>query len=277
MCFTLDAVRPALAAEGITCAGIVPLSACRLTRSYLLERAGLPTASGSVLMMALPYRAEDEESANLSAYAIPPDYHGVASALFARLIPSLASAFPGARLAGFSDHAPIDERHAAAIAGLGVIGDNGLLITQRYGSYVFLAEVITDLPTDALPGEVKGCAHCGACRAACPVGLDHSRCLSALTQKKGELTPEEAEQIIAHGSAWGCDICQNVCPYNRGALCAPLPAFTADRIPRLSTARIEAMDDAAFARRAYAWRGRAVILRNLRLLEEAAKPNMKGR
>ena len=268
---TLDAVRPLLAAEGIDCAGLVPLAACRVTRAYLLARAGLPAGAGSVIMLALPYRAAGETDANLSAYAIPPDYHHIAAALFARLIPALEAHFPGAKFAGFADHSPIDERHAAAIAGLGVIGDNGLIITKRYGTYVFLAELITDLPTDAAPGEIGTCAHCGACRAACPVGLDWSRCLSALTQKKGELTADEAAALIAHGSVWGCDICQNACPHNRAAVCAPLPAFTADRIPHLTAAIVEAMDDDTFARRAYAWRGRAVILRNLRLMEETSR------
>lgn len=267
MRFTLDAVRHILAVEGIECAGIVPLSACRITKPYLLDRAGLPTAAGSVLIMALPYRAADEETGNLSAYAIPPDYHRVAADLFARLIPSFEAIFPGARFAGFADHAPIDERHAAAIAGLGLVGDNGLIITSQYGSYVFLAEMITDLPTDAQPGEIQPCAHCGACRTACPVGLDRTRCLSALTQKKGELTAEEAAQIIAGGSVWGCDICQSACPHNRHAACTPLSGFAADRIPHLTVAAAETMDDAEFSRRAYAWRGRAVILRNLHLFE----------
>lgn len=265
---TPDALRPMLAAESVDCAGIVPLTACRLTRTYLLNRAGLSTDRGSVILFALPYRAPGEKDANLSCYAIPPDYHHIAAALFARLIPALKARFPGAKFAGFADHSPIDERHAAAIAGLGIIGDNGLLITERYGTYVFLAEIITDLPTDVQPGEIRTCAHCGACRAACPVGMDHTRCLSALTQKKGELTAEEADLIRANGSVWGCDICQTACPHNRTALCAPLPPFTADRIPHLTSSIVEAMDDGTFARRAYAWRDRAVILRNLRLMEE---------
>ena len=268
---TLNAVRPLLAAEGLDCAGVVPLTACRITRSYLLSRAGLSAEGGSVLILALPYRAAGEADANLSAYAIPPDYHRIAAALFARLIPALEQQFPGARWAGFADHSPIDERHAAVIAGLGVFGDNGLILTERYGSYVFLAELITDLPTAAAPGEIRTCAHCGACRAACPVGLEPARCLSALTQKKGKLTPEEADTILAGGSVWGCDRCQDACPYNRTAVCAPLPGFTVDRIPHLTAAIVEAMDDDTFARRAFAWRGRAVILRNLRLFAAAGK------
>lgn len=264
---TMDALAPILADEGIFCAGIVPLAACRRTRQYLLERAGLSGEAGSVLMLALPYRVGGEAKGNLSTYAVSVDYHRVAAELFAWLLPRLEAAYPGAKFAGFADHSPIDERHAAAIAGLGCIGDNGLLITARYGSYVFLAEIITDLPTDALPCPVAVCDHCGACRAACPVQMDGVRCLSALTQKKGELTADEAALIVRAGMAWGCDVCQDVCPRNRGVDCAPLPTFVRDRVPTLTLAALAAMDDAAFARRAYAWRGRAVIARNLRLLE----------
>lgn len=270
---SLDAVRPLLAAEGIDCAALLPLAACRITRAYLLERAGItPAAEGSVLMLALPYRSPDEAPPNISQYAIPPDYHAVTAALFRRLLPALSRYWPGAKFAGFADHSPIDERHAAAAAGLGIIGDHGLLITERYSSYVFLCEIITDLPTDTKAGEICTCTHCGACRAACPVALDSTRCLSALTQKKGELTEEEAAALVAHGSAWGCDLCQEACPHTRlalrtGALYTSIPAFAADRIPQLTVAAIEAMDDDTFSRRAYAWRGRAVILRNLRLLE----------
>ena len=92
--------------------------------------------------------------------------------------------------------------------------------------------------------------------------------MSALTQKKGALTAAEAATIRAHGSAWGCDLCQEACPHTGHADFSPLPAFLADRIPYLTAAQIEAMHDDAFPRRAYAWRGRAGILRNLRLLKE---------
>ncbi len=267
----MEELAPILADEGILCAGIVPLAACRLTRRYLLTRAGLSDEAGSALLLALPYRVDGEAKGNISAYAVSVDYHHVAAELFARLLPRLEAAYPGARFVGFADHSPIDERHAAAIAGLGCIGDNGLLITERYGSYVFLGEIITDLPTDALPGPVVGCDRCGACRAACPCEMDGVRCLSSLTQKKGELTAEEAALIVRGGLAWGCDVCQDVCPRNRGVACAPLPDFVCDRLPSLTLDALAAMDDAAFARRAYAWRGRAVIERNLRLLDEKTK------
>ena len=175
---THSAISPLLAGEGLDYFGLLPLSACRMGRTYLLERQGIsPAAEGSVLMMALPYYTRAEVR-NLSRYAIPPDYHRIAADLFERMIPRLQEIFPGGRFAGFADHSPIDERHAAALAGLGTIGDNGLILTRRYSSYVFLCEIISDLPTDALPRPAEECLHCGACTRACPVssnGTTHKK------------------------------------------------------------------------------------------------------
>ena len=267
---TLEAISPCLHAHQIDCFGILPLSECRITREYLLHREGIAPSGGCVLMMALPYRAADE-APNISHYAVPCDYHLLVGDLLSRVIAQLKAQFPDGKFAGYVDHAPIDERHAAAAAGLGMIGDHGLLITEQYASYVFLCEIISDLPTDVVGQEIRACMHCGACRRACPVELDKAKCLSALTQKKGVLTAEEEEMLVTYRLIWGCDRCQEICPYTRlaldeGRLALPHPIFMKDRMAEVRIADIEAMDDAVFARRAYAWRPRETILRNLRLL-----------
>ena len=262
----LNTVQKLLEAEGISLSSPIRLLDCRITRSYLLDRVGI--TDGTAIMLAVPYLPRWYEQKNVSAYAAVTDYHVFFRALFDRLLPILRERFPEHHFAGFADHSPIDEIDAAARVGLGVIGDNGLLLTVPYSSYVFLGEIITDalLPTSLqAPGE---CLHCGICRRACPVGLDKNQCLSALTQKKGELTREEERRLREHPLIWGCDTCQEMCPYTtaaikNGTLCTAPTFFRRDVIPVLTEDILSAMDEDFFSLRAYAWRGRAVIERNL--------------
>lgn len=260
--------------EGITLLAPVLLRDCRITRPYLLDRAGI--ADGTAILFAVPYATREADEGNVSAYAAVRDYHIFFRELFDSLLPSLRTRFPDHRFAGFADHSPIDEIHAALIAGLGVRGDNGLLLTELYSSYVFIGEIITDaiLPTSPVtPGE---CLHCGLCRRACPVSLDKSQCLSALTQKKGDLTEEEYARLDAHPLVWGCDSCQRTCPYTATALkrgtIYDTPSFFREQLcPTLTVEHLDLMDEETFRSRAYSWRGRAVIRRNLLRKEDLSK------
>lgn len=164
---------------------------------------------------------------------------------------------------GFSDHSPIDEVNAAAKAGLGIIGENGLLINKTYGSYVFIGEVFTDLDVGELSScEIIRCNGCGACYKNCP---SHDICLSALTQKKGILTSDEKKLLKQGGYIWGCDICQNVCPNNREIKSTPIEYFQKDRLPYLNIETIENMNGDEFNQRAFSWRKREVIIRNINI------------
>jgi epoxyqueuosine reductase QueG len=101
-------------------------------------------------------------------------------------------------------------------------------------------------------------------------------CLSALTQRKGELTPEESALLKKSGLAWGCDVCQAVCPHTLRALreetiYTSVPYFTESILSHLSTDALDAMSSEDFSERAYAWRGRPTIRRNLLLLAKDAK------
>ena len=261
--------------EGVALGVPIPLSLCRTSREYKLTRAGFSDLSAlTVYMLAVPYRTKGEDG-NLSRYAHGRDYHGYFAALFSRILPVLREQYPTACFAGFADDSPIDERDAGAKAGLGVLGDNGLLITPLYSSFVFLGEIVTDLPHECYPTPfpVGHCEGCGACRTACPSKKAGAECLSALTQKKGELNAEEIALIKKNGSAWGCDACQEVCPHTLRALrdetiYTSVPYFTENTLPYLSTDALDAMPQEEFSKRAYAWRGRPTIRRNLLLLEE---------
>lgn len=269
----------------------IPLSSCRPAKTYLLERAGIPP-EGTAILFAIPYIMTADArvlppARNLSLYAVPRDYHGYVSSLSASLLPALKHAFPHHRFALFADHSPIGEVDAAARAGLGVLGDNGLLITPAYGSFVFLAEIITDAdyitvtgePQPAFPAPPPRCEGCGACAKACPTNAlstcDRSGCLSALTQKKGALTTAEETAICDGGLAWGCDACQLACPHNRAVIArgadTPLPYFREARRIFLTAAAVRAMSDEEFSERAYAWRGRGVITRNVDMMESASE------
>lgn len=263
----LNTFRERLQAEEIGLFAPISLRDCRVIRPYLLTRTGIE--DGTVLMMAVPYAICNDEMRNVSRYAIARDYHLYFRELFDRILPVLRDRYPDNCFAGFADHSPIDEVDAALRAGLGIRGAHGLLLTEAYSSYVFLGEIITDaiLPATATP--IRECEKCGACRRACPVGLDKARCLSALTQKKGALTDEEEALLHTHPLVWGCDTCQEACPHTvaarrRGSLGHVPPFFRTALLPHLTEEALEQMAEDTFRERAYAWRGRDVIARNLK-------------
>ncbi len=256
--------------DGISVGTPISLADCRVLRPYLLERAGIDT--GSVFMLAVPY-AVPCEGHTVSMYAIAKDYHAYFAALFAEVLPILRKDFPTYIFAGFADHSPIAEVEAACMAGLGVMGSNGLLLTREHSSYVFLGEIVTSMPCTIPPMPVQHCPDCGACRRACPVDLSKQQCLSDLTQKKGALDAQEIAQLRSHPYVWGCDVCQDACPFTAaakraGTLYTTIPYFKEDLIPHPDLAVLQRMSDAQFALRAYAWRGRQTICRNITIKEE---------
>lgn len=271
-------IQRLLLQNGIELSAPIALSDCVISRPYLLDRFGIGR-NGTAILFAIPYHTPSCElpERNCSRYAVGQDYHRFVKELSEAILPTLENEYPSLRFAVFADHSPIDERNAAARAGLGVLGKNGLLITEKYSSYVFLAELITNSPpppTVLAASTPPLCENCGACVAACPMRQGKTaECLSALTQKKGDLTPEEQAQITALGSVWGCDICQEVCPHTQkalrnGTISSPISFFHAAPLPHLTYERILGMTDEAFSARAYAWRGRQVILRNLSATEQ---------
>ena len=270
----LEYIKSELKKLNIDLLSCISLDNCEITRPYLLEKKDIH--SGSVILFAVPYLLGFDGEQNISSYAISRDYHLFFNSLFENLLNKLEEKYPNNKFAGFTDHSPINEISAAAKSGIGIIGQNRLLITEKYSSFVFLGEIITDAILDSNANEIKHCIDCGKCVSACPVNLDINRCLSSVTQKKAELTEEEVSLIKAHGCAWGCDICQNVCPYTRdalrnGTLYTEVDFFKNHRTPYLTAKIIEEMSDEEFKRRAYSWRGKKVIKRNLMILEEKEK------
>lgn len=256
--------------EGIEHFAVLDYNCCISTAPHIMERE--PFTPRSVIIYLLPYYVSDGE--NLSTYATSLDYHIAIGEVNCRLQQTLLSSYPDASVKGYGDHSPIDERHAALIGGLGVLGKNGLLINETYGSYCFIGDMITDIPPALLgsiaPQPVRSCRGCGACLAACPTGIlrgEGGYCLSFATQQKGELTPEAIALMRSCNTVWGCDECQRHCPHNHSPKPTPIPFFHRDRITLLTTSRLATLDRAALRAQAFGWRGREVLLRNLAHLD----------
>jgi epoxyqueuosine reductase len=229
-------------------------------------RRVLPGAR-SVVVVAVVYDPgadEDDPAAargRVARYAGGRDYHDVLLERLAALEREIAGLAPGAKTRSYVDTGPVLERPLAARAGLGWVGKNTLLIHPALGSYLFLAVVLTDL---ALASDAPGPDHCGSCRAcldACPTDafpepyvLDASRCLSYTTIELGGAIPEP---LRAPQASWvfGCDVCQDVCPWNlrskrrvppdESGVRAELAPRAEWRAPAL--AGLLALDEAAFA------------------------------
>jgi epoxyqueuosine reductase len=224
----------------------------------------------SVIAAVFPYLAPSSGDENLCMYARVPDYHIVVGNRLKSACDALAAAFTENYFSSFVDSSVISEVAAALRCGLGLIGKNRLLITPKYGSYVFIGVILTDLKLDYNYSEkpVAFCPDCGRCVAACPTQTlsDKGDCLSRITQKKGDLTDEETNLIRKGGLAWGCDICQNVCPLNEHTAFTDLPEFQNG-----IKGRICAKDLDDLTGRAYGWRGREVLVRNLKILGQYDK------
>lgn len=236
---------------------------CRFDGLNLLPCRGIskiPPGAERVIVFAFPYRTENGEKSNISKYALVRDYHNVVGEYLRKEVASLEERYPGEVFVPFCDNSPIPEVTAACLAGLGVRGRNGLLITPEYGSFVFIGEIVTTLALPCETREIKGCIACGKCEKVCPTGCiesgDMQRCFSAMNQKKGELTEECSRLIKETGCVWGCDICQDICPMNKDREFTDIPEFLTSQIP-MATAGMDLTD------RAFAWRGRKVIERNI--------------
>jgi epoxyqueuosine reductase len=200
-------------------------------------RAAIPWAR-SVVAVGLQYDTPQPYSTEvapgqgwIARYAWGDDYHDVMKAMLDRLAQRLVQEVGPLRARGYADTGPIVERAYAAAAGLGAWGKNTCLLHPEHGSWFFLGEVITDLelPTDEPRPDM--CGSCTACLEACPTEalrapyvLDATRCISYQTiELKGAVPEEQREGVGRH--VFGCDICQDVCPWNRRRRHQGGPAF----------------------------------------------------
>jgi epoxyqueuosine reductase len=195
-----------------------------------------------------PYSSDlPPEVARISRYAWGDDYHDVLKARLDSLLAWMREQSDG-RFEGraYVDTGPVQERVYAQYAGLGWIGKNTCLISPELGSWLFLGEIITTLELEPDTQGLEQCGSCTKCLDACPTNalvepgvLDSTRCLSYLTiEHRGDLPPGDRAAIGTH--VYGCDICQEVCPYNRPAPVSddaswqPRPALDLPRLADLA-------------------------------------------
>lgn len=253
--------------------GVCPFWAVKDSFISCRAKNKIPADAVSVICVLFPYLTVEEKKRNISRYAVVPDYHLVASRMLEKAVSLLTKQYSKNTFQLFVDNSPIPEVRAAAFSGLGVIGKNGLLINPIYGSWVFIGEIVTNLSLPSTLQTVQYCLNCGRCEEACPTGalnngrLDQKKCLSAITQQKKPLSGIEEENIIQSGCAWGCDRCQEVCPMNREAKYTNIRDFLKGKIPVADENTVQQED------RAYLWRGKQVILRNLSLLKRKEEKN----
>jgi epoxyqueuosine reductase len=251
------------------------------------------TGACSVVVVALNYyqaapelgaSGEESKRGRVARYAWGDDYHAL---MWARLdeLAAFVAAAVGHPVAHrrYVDTGPLLERELAVSAGLGWFGKNTMLINPRLGSWLFLGELLLDLELEFdAPFGADRCGTCTRCIDACPTGcilpdrfVDASRCISYLTieLKRAEM-PEQLRPMVGDW-IFGCDVCQEVCPWNRFAQATGESAFLSrPDMPRLDLAEMLALDDEQFrrlfkdsailrAKRRGLQRNAAVVLENL--------------
>jgi epoxyqueuosine reductase len=208
--------------------------------AYLAKNAAIRSAPSerfpwarSVVSILVPYASERPHadvnalSQHIARYALGDDYHDVLDQILRRF----EEALPDVKTWRYVDTGPLSDRTYAAQAGLGWIGRNGMLIHEQDGSYFFIGTLLTALENDIAAATVADrCGACTRCLDACPTNailpdrtLDSSLCISYATiEHRGPLDAHVASHL--EGNAFGCDLCQEACPWNH-APAASHPAF----------------------------------------------------
>jgi epoxyqueuosine reductase len=251
----------------------------------------LPGAK-TVIVLAMNYAQGDHPdpppslpTGRVSRYAWGKDYHLIIEERLAELEAFIRDAAgPGTDCRGYVDHGPVLEKAFARQAGVGFIGKNTLLITEEFGSWVFLSVILTTLELEPGPAQTSQCGSCRACLDACPTGaliapfqLDSNRCISYLTIENKGMIPDALKPKL-NGWVFGCDICQEVCPYNAHPTATVVKEFHPDQGagPWLDLEKVIAIDSdgefrAAFKDTPLLRPKRAGLQRNANALLETRK------
>ncbi len=185
----------------------------------------------SLLLNYYPSEVQNPDSYKISKYAFGQDYHFVIKEKLKELLHFIQTEIGEVAGRAFVDSAPVLDKAWAAKSGLGWLGKNGNLITQKVGSFYFIAELIVDLDLEYDNPTTDHCGSCTACLDACPTDaivapyvVDGSKCISYFTIELKENIPSEMKGKFQDW-AFGCDICQDVCPWNKFSKAHSEPLF----------------------------------------------------
>lgn len=261
----------------ISAVGVCNINSYTEESKRLLDKASfcatgsIPDNTKSVIVCAFGYYA-GEEKGNISRYARGADYHFVAKEKMEPMCDFLKE--NGFFAEAFADTGVLNERLLANLSGLSFFGKNRMAINEKLGSYFFIGYILTDCELEADAPNTKSCKECGKCIEVCPLGalaqdgFCEEKCLSYITQKKGELSGEEKEALRKTGMIWGCDLCQTVCPHNKGIEETDIEEFKNDLIHELKID--ESLSNKEFKElygdRAFSWRGKKVLERNQKII-----------
>ena len=235
--------------------------------------------ASSIIVCAFPYYTGKEYESNISKYCYGMDYHLVIKNKLNEICEEIKSKNEKFKYEIFADNGPLVDRHLAYLAGIGYYGINNNIITDKYGSYIFIGYIINNLELEIEKPIDKTCIKCNKCVKYCPgnalegnYNMNPKKCVSYITQKKEELTEEEIEKMQKNKSVFGCDVCQVVCPHNKDVSISNIEEFTTNLMINLDEEEINSISNKEFKRRyndkAFSWRGKKIIKRNMDIINE---------
>ncbi|MFI3227279.1 MAG: QueG-associated DUF1730 domain-containing protein [Clostridia bacterium] len=222
-----------------------------------------------------PYYTDSKEG-NLAKYARGKDYHVVVPEMLKEIINTYKIKYPHNNFVSFCDISPLPEVYIAYKSGAGILGRNGLIFDEKYGGYVFIGIIATDLEIQFEPPKLKSCIDCKLCEIHCPQGaisksgVLKSKCLSFLTQENGEILNEQ--DIKKSQYIWGCDICLDICPMNKNPQKTDILTFKTELIYNLQLKDVKNLTrnqfKIKFFERAFTFRGTKPLERNLKIMSD---------
>ena len=233
----------------------------------------------SLIIFFFPYLTKRHNlKGNISIYSQGIDYHIWVKEKIEQIEELFIEKFPGANTFVQVDNGPLDEKFFGYISGLGYLGENGLLIHKVYGSYGFLGILASDIRLREKKTVKKRCIKCGTCIDICPgkalssnAEFNPRLCASYITQKKGELTIDEAAIIKKSGKVYGCDICQMVCPMNKEITISKRKDIILEDITEDICNNSNKEFKKKYGDRSFSWRGKKTLERNFTVIKDFKK------